>query len=226
MRKNGIGMPEDVFTPETEDRSFARDKMVRDWLRKPFPPDQIGKIPASKGRPALDYVGHAAVTDRLNKIAPDWTYTVDNMSAAGDTVWIRGTMVIGGVSRVEFGDGKDPKEAVGNFIRRGAMRFGVAIDLWSREELDTSDAAHVAGTQASDRSGEDQHGPAEKSVSSPEHHFPVDPVNCDHKTAAGRWVKWVWTESPQDGVNHEVCPKCGTPKLVAMEGTTADLGPA
>jgi len=135
-------MPEDVFTPDTG--SFATDKMVRDWLRKPFKPEQIGRIPASKGRPALDFVGHAAVTDRLNRIAPDWTYTVDNMSSIGDQVWIRGTMTIGGVSRPEFGDGADPKEAIGNFIRRAAMRFGVALDLWSRQELEPTPAAGPA----------------------------------------------------------------------------------
>jgi hypothetical protein len=51
--------------------------------------------------------------------------------------WVRGTMTIGGITRVEFGDGSNPKEAIGNFIRRGAMRFGVAIDLWAREELES-----------------------------------------------------------------------------------------
>ena len=139
-------MPDEPFTPTTG--VFATDKMVRDWLRKPFKPEQIGKLPATQKRPALDFVGHAAVTDRLNKIAPDWSYTVDTMSELNGKVWIRGTMTIGGVSRPEFGDGDDPKEAIGNFIRRGAMRFGVAIDLWSREELEASPAAGPAPTDS------------------------------------------------------------------------------
>jgi hypothetical protein len=37
--------------------------------------------------------------------------------------------------------------------------------------------------------------------------FPIAPENCDHKMANGHWVKW------RDGV----CPKCGTPQLIAME---------
>src|SRR5437762_4288268 len=106
---------------------------MRKALRDPFPPEQIGKLPASQKRPALDFVGHAAVTDRLNAVAPDATWTVDELFTQGNVCWIRGTMTIGGVSRPEYGDGKDPKEAIGNFIRRGAMRFGVALDLWSRE---------------------------------------------------------------------------------------------
>jgi hypothetical protein len=284
-------VPEDVFAPTTG--IFATDKMVRDWLRKPFKPEQIGRIPASKGRPALDFVGHAAVTDRLNRIAPDWTYTVDNMSSIGDQVWIRGTMTIGGISRPEFGDGADPKEAIGNFIRRGAMRFGVAIDLWSREELEASPAAGpaqavtpsagvatkgeaalastgpspagetVPPTGTTERLGEGRSDPVGGASSAPlagdsadtasagtedvsslkpphpvpaTRTFPVDPAACDHKTQAGRWVKWVrWENVSSDGTeivpngtpgSREVCPKCGTPKLIAMESTNADLGAA
>jgi len=127
-----------------------------DWaaLRSPFPPEQIGKLPASQKRPALDFVGHAAVTDRLNLYAPGWSYTVDEMFTQGGECWIRGTMTVGGISRTEYGDGKDPKEAIGNFIRRGAMRFGVALDLWSRQELKTSaettdaDSSPASGKQA------------------------------------------------------------------------------
>lgn len=146
-------MPADVFQPETEDRSFARDQMVRDWLRKPFKPEQIGKLPATARRPALDFVGHAAVTDRLNRIAPDWTYTVLERFLFENKIWIHGSMTLGGVTREEFGDGDDPKEALGNFLRRAAMRFGVAIDLWSREEL--GDSAPLAPT-APQRGGADK----------------------------------------------------------------------
>jgi hypothetical protein len=143
-------VPDEPFTPTTG--QYETDKMVRDWLRKPFKPEQIGKLPATSKRPALDFVGHAAVTDRLNKIAPGWSYTIDErwdglsaeyakgVEVQVPTFWVRGTMTIGGVSRAEFGDGKDAKEAIGNFIRRGAMRFGVAIDLWSREELESAPA--------------------------------------------------------------------------------------
>jgi hypothetical protein len=47
--------------------------------------------------------------------------------------------------------------------------------------------------------------------------YPLDPAKCSHKFPSGRWLKW-----DADGR----CPRCGTPKIVAMEGTTADLGPA
>jgi hypothetical protein len=116
---------------------------IIDWeaLRKPFPKEQIGKLPATSKRPALDYVGHAAVTDRLNRVCAGlWSYTIDELFSVEGTVWVRGTLTIGDVSRPEYGDGANPKEAVGNFLRRAAMRFGVALDLWSREELESSPA--------------------------------------------------------------------------------------
>ena len=202
---------------------YAEDKGLRDALRKPFPPNLIGKLPATPKRPALDYVGHAAVTDRLNKLAPDWSYTVETVEAHEGRCWIRGTFTLGGVSRVEFGDGDDPKDAVGNFIRRGAMRFGVGLDLWSREELDYAEPSVSVGEGGPDTSaqpadaGNPRAGEATPNTSPA---FPVDPTTCSHKTASGNWVRWIGE------AGHEVCPKCGTPKLVAIEGTTADLGPA
>jgi hypothetical protein len=223
-------------------------KAIRDRLRAPFPKEQIGRLPATSKRPALDYVGHAAVTDRLNAVVPEWSYTIDAESALEGSYWIRGTMTIGGVSRPEFGDGPDPKQALGNFIRRAAMRFGVALDLWSREELETSPAAGPASAgagvattaeavttpvaqasrgAAGDTSAGEGEVPATRpgeGQPKPSPGFPIDQAECDHKTSAGHWVKWRWLGV--EPYKQLVCPKCGMLKLLAMEGTTADLGPA
>lgn len=127
-------------------------------LRAPFPPEAIGQLPKPykadspkgecsdcgqrHGLPAmhLDYVGHAAVTDRLLQVDPGWTWepmaTDPNTGAplmVGDGLWIR--LTVCGVTRVGFGDGKSTKERIGDAIRNAAMRFGVALDLWSKESL-------------------------------------------------------------------------------------------
>jgi hypothetical protein len=60
-------------------------------------------------------------------------------------------------------------------------------------------------------------GPGERGHSPGSTKYPLDPNKCSHKFPSGRWLKW-----DADGR----CPRCGTPKIVAMEGTTADLGPA
>ncbi len=108
-------------------------------LRKPFPKSAIGKLP--KGGTQLDYVGHAAVTDRLLAIDPEWSwepFALDEhglpaLDRAGN-LWIR--LTVAGTTRVGVGDGKNAKEIIGDALRNAAMRFGVALDLWSKEELE------------------------------------------------------------------------------------------
>ncbi len=156
-------------------------------LRKEFEPAQIGKLPRVTCRECsrsdsrvcgrhqkaecrecgnymstahihLDYVGHAAVTDRLLKADPDWTwepvaYGPDGLPAIqrGDRVhrlWIR--LTIAGVSRLGVGTAearKDEveKELISDAIRNAAMRFGVALDLWSKEDLHDQREAAVDG---------------------------------------------------------------------------------
>jgi hypothetical protein len=92
----------------------------------------------------LDYVGHAAVTDRLLAVDPGWTWepmaTDENGLPALDkagNLWIR--LTVCGVTRIGVGDGRSAKEIVGDALRNAAMRFGVALDLWSKEELEHSD---------------------------------------------------------------------------------------
>jgi len=149
--------------------TYADDAKMRQGLRAPFPPEQIGKLPATAKRPELDYCGHAAVTDRLNKEAPDWSYSISPVVVRGTitgegrdrrfvpdetglphVMAVFGTMTVGGVTRQEVGDvesfttyGDELKKAISDFIRRGAMRFGVALDLWSKEDLNYSVAAGI-----------------------------------------------------------------------------------
>lgn len=107
-------------------------------LRKPFPKESIGQLP--KGGQMLDFVGHAAVTDRLLTVDPNWSWepfalAPDGLPALdrGGNLWIR--LTVCGVTRIGVGDGKSPKECIGDAIRNAAMRFGVALDLWAKENL-------------------------------------------------------------------------------------------
>lgn len=114
-------------------------------LRKPFPPESVGKLP--KGGVMLDYVGHAAVTDRLLTVDPDWSWEPFAVGPDGlpmpdreGNLWIR--LTVCGVTRIGVGDGKNAKERIGDALRNAAMRFGVALDLWAKENL--VEFAHAA----------------------------------------------------------------------------------
>jgi hypothetical protein len=107
-------------------------------LRRPFPPESIGRLP--KGGQMLDFVGHAAVVDRLLAVDPEWSWEPFALGPDGlpaidrhGNLWIR--LTICGVTRIGVGDGKSLKECIGDALRNGAMRFGVALDLWAKENL-------------------------------------------------------------------------------------------
>jgi hypothetical protein len=119
-------------------------------LRRPFPKSAIGKMP--KGGTYLDYVGHAATTDRLLAVDHEWSWEPVAFDPRGlpqldefGGLWIR--LTVCGVTRYGYGDAagkKGPnavKEAIGDAIRNAAMRFGVALDLWAKEDIsNTTDA--------------------------------------------------------------------------------------
>ncbi len=107
-------------------------------LRAPFPPEAIGKLP--KGGVQLDYVGHAATTDRLLQVDPEWNWRPMSLDERGlpaldadGNLWI--LLTVAGVERPGVGDGRNMKERIGDAIRNAAMRFGVALDLWAKEDL-------------------------------------------------------------------------------------------
>ena len=117
-------------------------------LREPFPKTAIGRMDRGNGI-VLDFVGHAATTQRLLEVDPTWSWKPlaldDHGLPAFDVsggLWIE--LTVCGVTRLGYGDAggkKGPnavKEAIGDAIRNAAMRFGVAIDLWAKEDITTT----------------------------------------------------------------------------------------
>lgn len=104
----------------------------------------------------LDYIGHAGVTDRLLEVDREWTWkpvAIDSSTCApvctDGGLWI--AMTVCGVTRLGWGDGPDIKQRISDAIRNAAMRFGVGLDLWSKEDLghDTENAEGAGSGQAS-----------------------------------------------------------------------------
>ena len=119
-------------------RKILKDHAVPD-------PKIVSKLP--KGGRELDYIGHADVTRILLGVDPTWTIepaayddaglparvTIGNMVQAG--FW----MTLLGHTRYCVGSVEDRKSDVGkelmsDAIRNGAMRFGVALSLWTKAE--------------------------------------------------------------------------------------------
>lgn len=161
-------------------------------LRKPFAPNQISHLPKPTKRQTdevradfkkgircqicggwhhkdvvhLDYVGHAALTDRLLDCDPEWNWEPVAASETGEPrmdenggMWIR--LTVCGVTRLGYGhpDGKRGgdaiKEVIGDALRNAAMRFGAALDLWHKGTLhDDGPAEDEAQAQAKPKVGE------------------------------------------------------------------------
>jgi hypothetical protein len=144
-------------------------------LREPFKPNQISKLPKptkkqteevkadfKKGTRCklcngwhhpdvvhLDYVGHAALTDRLLDCDPEWSWIPLSSDEQGlpqfdktGGLWIK--LTVCGVTRLGYGNaqgkeqmdvGSREKEVIGDALRNAAMRFGAALDLWHKGDL-------------------------------------------------------------------------------------------
>lgn len=174
-------------------------------LREPFPANLISKLPkpykrdAPKGRcnecggwhglPAahLDYVGHAALTDRLLDADPNWNWEPmacnPDGSPAFDGVgglWIK--LTVCGQTRLGYGHaegkrgGDAIKEVIGDALRNAAMRFGAALDLWHKGDLHADEAESAEPAQQArkpiSRENEQAKPAANKSASAmPDHAF-------------------------------------------------------
>ena len=141
-------------------------------LREPFPDNQISKLPKPNRQQTdevktdykkgircqvcggwhhpkvihLDYVGHAALTDRLLDVDPEWNWKPLSLTEHGlpvyDSIgglWIE--LTICGVTRLGYGNagekkgGDAIKEVIGDALRNAGMRFGMALDLWHKGNL-------------------------------------------------------------------------------------------
>ncbi len=161
-------------------------------LRVPFPENQISKLPKPTKKQTeevrtdfkkgirckicggwhhkdvihLDYVGHAALTDRLLDADDHWnweplSFTQEGLPATDKNggMWIR--LTVCGVTRLGYGhsDGKQGgdavKEVIGDALRNAAMRFGAALDLWHKGSLhDDEEVTSDADTKSKAKNGQ------------------------------------------------------------------------
>ena len=130
-------------------------KTVLEWYAQPDP-SIVGYIQRSGVN--LAYVSHSEITRILIQVDPLWEWSpcgwadgrpqihVENGIA---TMWgiltVHGKSLIGvGSARADKADHE--KELIGDFLRNAAMRFGICLNLWSKEANDDSPRPQIRST--------------------------------------------------------------------------------
>jgi len=78
------------------------------------------------------------VADILDRVAPDWSHAVRNITQVGDLVAVTASITIDGITREGIGTGPAEsetgiKKAEHDALKRAAVKFGIARDLYRRE---------------------------------------------------------------------------------------------
>jgi hypothetical protein len=146
----------DTSNKLTKEKEMETSQQLADILTKYAVPDKsiVGKLP--RGGTQLDFVGHADITKILIEIDPLWTWcpcgwengrpaitVVNGMAVMWASLTVHGKTMLG-VGTVKHDKADVDKELVGDFLRNAAMRFGICLSLWTKQEWDdTSKPASI-----------------------------------------------------------------------------------
>jgi hypothetical protein len=97
----------------------------------------------------VDYVEWHTVADLLDRLVPDWSHAVRRVVQIGDFVAVTAAITINGVTREGVGTGPADsetgiKKAEHDALKRAAVKFGVARDLY-RDEDGSNDSSRRIG---------------------------------------------------------------------------------
>ena len=86
----------------------------------------------------VEYVDWQTVADILDENAPNWAHTVKDIRQVGDIMTVTAAISIDGVTREGIGTGvahseMGIKKAEHDALKRAAVKFGIARDLYKRE---------------------------------------------------------------------------------------------
>lgn len=128
-------------------------------LRKNVDPNLVRHREAWRDRSGnvrvVDYVEWHTVADILDETAPNWAHTVKDIRSIGDLVIVTVAISIDGVTREGIGTGSARsetgiKKAEHDALKRAAVKFGIARDLYKREfdAIERSDETTTAGSSS------------------------------------------------------------------------------
>lgn len=124
-------------------------------LRNNFDPELIRHRTAGKDRngntKTVDYVAWHTVADILDKTAPNWEHSIKDVRSIGDFAIVTVAITIDGITREGIGTGSARseigiKKAEHDALKRAAVKFGIARDLYKSEEAATANEQPIEST--------------------------------------------------------------------------------
>lgn len=111
-------------------------------LKRGVDPNLVRQRAAHRGSDGrvhmVDYVEWHTVADILDEHAADWSHTVKDIRSIGEIITITVAITINGVTREGIGTGRAAsetgiKKAEHDALKRAAVKFGIARELYKRE---------------------------------------------------------------------------------------------
>lgn len=108
----------------------------------------------------VDYVEWHTVADILDETAPNWAHTIKGIQQVGDVLTVTVAISIDGITREGIGTGSAHnemgiKKAEHDALKRAAVKFGIARDLYKRE-FDAIERAGIERETAASASARDE----------------------------------------------------------------------
>jgi hypothetical protein len=147
MKRNTINETKDIETATIiEANKIASNVLdfsttLRE-LRKTVDPTLVRQRAGRRDRNGnvhmVEYVEWHTVADILDEHAPNWGHTVKDIRPIGDIVTVTVAITIDGITREGVGTGKNAsetgiKKAEHDALKRAAVKFGIARELYKRE---------------------------------------------------------------------------------------------
>ncbi len=132
---------EQAETSEPTDNILDFSSTLRE-LRKNVDPQLLRQRKGWRGRDGhvqmVDYIEWHTVADILDENAPNWAHTVKDIRKIGDIMTVTVAITIDGVTREGIGTGPAQseigiKKAEHDALKRAAVKFGIARDLYKKE---------------------------------------------------------------------------------------------
>jgi hypothetical protein len=137
----GSKTPEQAAATEIADNVLDFSSTLRE-LRKTVDPTLVRQRAGGRDRNGnvhmVEYVEWHTVADILDETAPNWGHSIKDIRPIGDIVTVTVALTIDGITREGIGTGRAVnetgiKKAEHDALKRAAVKFGIARELYKRE---------------------------------------------------------------------------------------------